>query len=122
MPFAGLTKLPAQGKPASDKVSSVRLGSSFGYVIEWSEYYAPGALTHLLRKGVRVRAAWEPFTIDFDGRQVDFGRGSLLIPVPYRGVVEGDELFSAIADIRSMPGLSLPVKICCHLGRTMDRK
>ena len=88
LPYAGMTKLPDTGPRVSDsgiKVDAVPF-SSYGYLFNWSEYYSPKMLSILLSKGVKAKAAWEPFKIETEAGIKEFGRGSILIPVPYQDI------------------------------------
>jgi hypothetical protein len=49
----------------------------YAYLMEWHEYYAPMALNMILEKGLRVKVAMKPFSIE--GNAYDYG--TLMIPV-----------------------------------------
>lgn len=51
--------------------------SSYAYLLKWDDYYAPKALSHLLKNDVRVRLSTKPFTIE--GKSYDVG--TIVIPV-----------------------------------------
>lgn len=53
-------------------------GKSYAYVIDWNQYFAPGFAYGLLKSGLILKVATEPFTSSSDER---FERGSILIPV-----------------------------------------
>ncbi len=61
--------------------------AGYGYLLDWNDYYAPRALQYLLARGVRVEAAFEPFTLpvrESEGAAAeprDFPRGSISIPL-----------------------------------------
>jgi hypothetical protein len=47
--------------------SSVPVKSSYAYLIEWTELYAPAALYELLNEGVTVRVTSNPFSMQVGG-------------------------------------------------------
>lgn len=55
--------------------------ADYAYLVEWSDYLAPKALYYLLENGVYVSAAFQPFAAEVNGERMDFGYGSLMIPV-----------------------------------------
>jgi hypothetical protein len=55
--------------------------SSYAYIVDWGDYNTLAALYYMQSKGLKIAAAFKPFTIGtFDG-EVNFNYGSLLIPV-----------------------------------------
>ncbi len=55
--------------------------SQYAYALVWSDYFAPKALHFLQSKGIRVKAAFKPFTAKVGDEEIDFGYGTLMIPV-----------------------------------------
>ena len=55
--------------------------SSYGYVLRWSDYYAPRALYRLLDADLRVRVATEPVEISTSEGNVAFGPGAVFVPL-----------------------------------------
>lgn len=55
--------------------------SHYAYVMSWDDYYAPKALYKLQSSGLKVKVATESFRTTVAGQAVDFGHGSILIPV-----------------------------------------
>ncbi|MEL6916153.1 MAG: M14 family metallopeptidase [Bacteroidota bacterium] len=51
--------------------------SAYAYLFEWHEYYTPKALNSLVNRGLRVKVAKSPFTLE--GRKYDYG--TIMIPV-----------------------------------------
>jgi hypothetical protein len=51
--------------------------SSYAYLMEWHEYYAPKALNLILEKGIRAKVGMKTFSLD--GKNYDYG--TILIPV-----------------------------------------
>lgn len=55
--------------------------SSYAYVLEWNRYYAPRALYRLQKNDIHSMVALRPFTAQIDGRNKEFQRGSIIIPI-----------------------------------------
>lgn len=66
----------SKGQPAVDEIA-------YAYAFEWNDYFAPAMLQQLLEAGVAARSTEAPFSATLtDGREVDFGAGSIVIPTP----------------------------------------
>ena len=80
--YEELKSVPALGdKVVEPKIpTGQRVGgkSTYAYVFQTTGYYAPRAIYRLLRKGIRVKVASDPF---FRSEGTPFDRGSILIPV-----------------------------------------
>ena len=61
-------------------VAGVPDESGYGYVFEWSGYYAPRALQRILGSEVRARVATKPFTAVTTKGNTEFARGSIVVP------------------------------------------
>lgn len=55
--------------------------STYAYLMEWNDYYAPKALWLLLNNKVFVKAAYKPFAASVGSSKRNFGYGTLVIPV-----------------------------------------
>lgn len=53
--------------------------AAYAYAVDWRDLNAPRVLSALLQKGVKVRAAFEPFSAGVQGGQTAFGRGTLVV-------------------------------------------
>ncbi|MDY8137825.1 M14 family metallopeptidase [Aquimarina sp. 2201CG5-10] len=51
--------------------------SSYGYLMEWHEYYSPRALYQILAKGLRAKVGMKTFSLENN----DYDYGTILIPV-----------------------------------------
>lgn len=51
--------------------------SSYAYLLDWNNYYAPKALNQILAKGLRAKVAMQPFRFGAS----EFTYGSIMIPV-----------------------------------------
>lgn len=54
--------------------------SSYGYILRWSDYYAPRSLYRLLDEDLRVRVATQATTINTHEGLVEFGPGTVFVP------------------------------------------
>lgn len=71
--------------------------ATYAYLFDWSDYYAPKALAHLLEKQVNVKTAFKPFTIAVGGRPVSFGYGAMMIPVADQPI-DPEELWEIVKE------------------------
>ena len=87
----------AYGLPEAAVRSSVRTGarvtappaapmpvvprSSYAYLLDWSDYYAPRALQYLLANGAHAEVSFDPFTARTNEGERSYPRGSISIPV-----------------------------------------
>ncbi len=77
--YAEVNSLPqaAEQTELEPPVGRVTGRSSYAYLFEWHEYYAPKLLNALLENGLRAKVAREPF--ELEGRRYDYG--TIMIPV-----------------------------------------
>lgn len=76
--------------------------SAYGYLFEWNEYYTPKALYSILEKGIRVKVAKLPFTVE--GGSYDYG--SIFIPVQNQKLDKG-ELYSFLQSVVQESNINL---------------
>ncbi len=69
--------------------------SSLAYLLPWTEYNASRALYHLLDNGVLVKSAFKPFTSPTAAGKMEFGYGTLVIPVA-RQTISADSLYKVV--------------------------
>ncbi len=97
-----------QGNPVNttkDLQGSVVGGkASYAYLLHWTEYNASTALYALLEKGVFIKAAFKPFTSTTVEGPIDFGYGSLVIPVAGQ-TISADSLHQVISYVANETGL-----------------
>jgi hypothetical protein len=55
--------------------------ASYAYIVNWDDYNTPAALYYMQSKGLKVAAAFKPFTIGTSDGEINFNYGSLLISV-----------------------------------------
>ena len=80
--------------------------SSYAYLFEWNEYYAPKALYHLLNNKVYAKAAFKPFTAVVNGVKKNFGYGTIVVSVADQDI-SSDELFDHIKEASKISGLDI---------------
>ncbi len=85
MKYQPVSKLPESGKKITAETNFVQVKefdkSDYAYIIPYDDYYAPGLLYDLQDHGLVVKVANKPFSINIDGREHDFQRGTLMVPV-----------------------------------------
>jgi hypothetical protein len=77
--------------------------ASYAYIVNWDDYNTPAALYYMQSQGLKVAAAFKPFTIGTSDGEINFNYGSLLIPISkqektssevYQIVLEAQEKFN----------------------------
>ncbi len=66
--------------------------SSYAWVMHWDQYQAPAVLWELHKHDLLMLAATKPFESMTNGLKVDFGYGSVVIPVAYQREMDAAEL------------------------------
>jgi hypothetical protein len=74
--------------------------SSYGYLIRWTDFLAPAALYELLSKGIIVKNAQVPFTLELKGIETSFEAGTLFVPVQIQSFGAG-EIFNLLSELTS---------------------
>jgi len=78
--------------------------SEVAYLIDWRDSGAQPALQALLARGVRAHFAMQPFTLRTTEGEVDFGRGTITVPVGIQEV-EPDRLHRAVEAAQRIGGV-----------------
>ncbi len=95
-----------EGLPSFPKGEIVGGKSSYAYVFEWDEYYAPRALNRLQEEGVRTKVATKPFTgITSEGTKA-FDYGTVLVPFGPQSV-DQDKIHNLIREASERDGLTI---------------
>jgi hypothetical protein len=84
--------------------------SHYAYLFHWDDYYAPRALYFLQSNGLRTRVATEPLSIESDGEVVEFGYGSIMVPV-HNQSVDADGVYRLLQEASGLAGITVyPVR------------
>jgi len=79
--------------------------SSYAYLIEWDEYYAPKALNYLLENGVYVNSGFKKFSIETNEGIKNYGYGTLMIPVN-RQEMDANLVHAFVEEATEIAGIS----------------
>lgn len=71
--------------------------SEYAYLIDYRDSGSLPLLFDLLNKGIRVRSAFKPFTVNGTGGERELGSGSLLIPVQNQPL-SSEELYAVLQE------------------------
>ncbi len=100
MPYAPVTGNLYSGEiiqSADDIVDAQNVErSSYAYLIDWDDYFAPALLYYLQNHDVRVMSGFKPFSISTTKENKNFGYGALMIPVS-KQKLSADSLFSLLS-------------------------
>ncbi len=55
--------------------------SEYAYAISWESWEAPVAVQRFLSAGILVKGMARPFAVEVDGERVEFGAGTVVVPV-----------------------------------------
>jgi hypothetical protein len=69
--------------------------SNYAYLMDLTDYQAHKAIYQLQEADVIVKVAFRPFTTRMDGREKNFGRGTVVIPVSQQKI-SADSLYDAL--------------------------
>ena len=69
--------------------------SNYAYLIPWEDYNTPAFLYALQKSGVRVNSAFKPFSTQTENGVMDFGYGTLVIPIS-KQAISADSLYQVI--------------------------
>ncbi|WP_207515487.1 M14 metallopeptidase family protein [Longitalea luteola] len=80
--------------------------SSYAYLFEWDEYYAPRALYALQAAGINTRTASAPFEIAVHNGSRSFNYGAIFIPVKTQ-TVDAEKLYQQIKTAAEQNGITV---------------
>lgn len=78
--------------------------SNIGYLIEWTDYFAPAALYELLNKQLTVKVVSNPMEIPIEGQTRKFNYGTLLVPVSMQSY-NSEQIHAIISAVTTKYGL-----------------
>ncbi|WP_228850876.1 M14 family zinc carboxypeptidase [Aegicerativicinus sediminis] len=100
MPYRGLKSITKGEEVNTTKnlypVEKVPM-ANYAYLIDWRDYYSPGAVYHLQRNGIKVSSSFKPLTVKTTVGEKEFGYGSILVPVT-RQEKSADEVYKIIKE------------------------
>ncbi len=106
--YAALSTTPALGDEvkAPNVFQTIKTveKAPYAWLMSWSDMAAPIALNHLLQNKVNVSVAFKAFAATVNGRKMNFGNGSLLIPVADQKK-NADELWTLIKEASAKSGV-----------------
>lgn len=91
--------------------------AAYAYLFSWSGYYAPRAVTRLLKADGHAKVAIKPFTSMTTKGPVEMGRGSIIVPVGEGQPLNGEELYDIMSTIADEDGVAVHAAIT---GRTAE--
>lgn len=114
LPYAELNASKYNAALKGAKVDSVRLAtgevkggkSSYAYVFEWNEFYAPRLLYELQDNGILAKVATKPFEATVEQSTKKFGYGSIVVPVALQKM-DADKLFALLQSSADKNGISV---------------
>ncbi len=68
--------------------------SSYAYLLDWNNYYAPKALNMILEKGLRAKVAMKPFNLGND----HYSYGTIMIPAMNQSI-SSSEIHQILSDV-----------------------
>ncbi len=80
--------------------------SSYAYLFEWDEFYAPRALYALQEAGILTRTASAPFEIAVHNGTHKFNYGTIFIPVRTQ-TPDADELYQQVKNVAEKNGITV---------------
>lgn len=81
--------------------------SSYSYLFEWDDYYAPRALYRLQNAGARTLVASEPFRTMTSAGIRDFQNGTIQIPLGIQDEVTEQEVYQLLAEAAREDGITV---------------
>ncbi|HMP30363.1 MAG TPA: hypothetical protein PKD85_12235, partial [Saprospiraceae bacterium] len=101
--FKGARVLPTLGDEVVDlkpfMKASMVTKSDYAYLIDWTDINSAAALYHLQSKGLVLASAAKPFSISsVQGKEIDFGYGTILLPVA-KQKESSDKIFELIKEV-----------------------
>jgi hypothetical protein len=102
---SGLLGIDAResSRPISGKIDGK---SSYAYLFEWTEFYAPKVLNELLKNGLIAKVATKPLTMNIDGKPKTFADGTILVQVANQSL-NADEIYTLLKDLATKNGIDV---------------
>ncbi len=115
MKYQPLAKLPAVGEKITAETNLVHVNelqkSGYAYLIPYDDYYAPALLYDLQDQGLVVKVSNKPFSFNIDGKELDFHRGTLMVPVQDQFDLDAESVYNRVKEASLEFGIQVyPVK------------
>lgn len=81
--------------------------SSYSYLFQWDNYYAPRLLYKLQKAGVRALVTSAPFRTSTDEGSVDFSYGAIQVPLGVQDQVEPEEIHRMLRESGATTGVDV---------------
>ena len=85
-----------------DRGNLLPIESNYAYLLPWDDYFAPKALYHIMKEGVRAKVAMKPFTLKGEV----FPVGTVMIPVRNQEK-NPEEILQLVTEASSATGVSI---------------
>jgi hypothetical protein len=109
IPDAELRSRPSLGERVTETPQPRGLGSvpqsSYAYLLDWSDYYAPRALNYLLARGVYAEVGFSPFTARTNEGERAYPRGTISIPVQPQTRIDATRLHQLVLEAERRAGV-----------------
>ncbi|MBT5242400.1 MAG: hypothetical protein HOL61_17630 [Rhodospirillaceae bacterium] len=94
--------------------------AAYAYVFSWDGYYAPRAVTRLLKVDGHAKVAVKPFTAMTTKGPVEMGRGSIIVPVGDGQPLAGEALHTVMSTIAEEDGITVHAAITGRTAQGID--
>lgn len=80
--------------------------SNYAYILDWSEFSAPGALYEIQNAGLITKVTTNPFSLSVNGATRNYGYGTILIPVSMQ-TLPSEKVFELLSATAKKYGLKI---------------
>ncbi len=91
--------LPPKGRISAQE-------TNYAYLFKWDDYYAAKALYYIQAQGLRTRVATQHFAMNVNNQEVEFGYGSILVPVAIQDI-EAEKVFEIVKKAAEIAGIEV---------------
>ena len=94
--------------------------AAYAYVFSWEDYYAPRALTRILKAGGHAKVGVQPFKAMTTKGPIDMRRGSIIVPTGDGQPLDTNEVFALMSTISSVDGIEVHAATTGRTEEGMD--
>lgn len=94
--------------------------AAYAYVFSWQGYYAPRAVTRLLKAGGHAKVATRPFTVMTTKGPKDMDRGSIIVPVGDGQPLSNEALYDLVSTMAADDGVIVHSAITGRTAKGID--